>query len=106
MRIAEWRGIAPRFGVDRACVFAYAHGMTSISVTRARENLYQLLDEAADSHEPIRITGKRSNGVLVSAEDWRSIQETLYLISLPGMRDSIRKGMAEPLSKASKRAGW
>ena len=80
--------------------------MTSLPVTQARSRLYQLLDEAADSHEPIQITGKRSNAVLVSEGDWRSIQETLHLISIPGMRDSIRKGMAEPLSKASSKVGW
>jgi prevent-host-death family protein len=80
--------------------------MTSLPVTQARSKLYQLLDEAADSHEPIQITGKRSNAVLVSEDDWRSIQETLHLISIPGMRDSIRKGMAEPLAKSSTKPGW
>jgi antitoxin YefM len=66
--------------------------MTSIPVTKARSKLYQLLDAVAGSHEPIQITGKRSNAVLVSEEDWRSIQETLYLMSIPGMRDSILQG--------------
>jgi prevent-host-death family protein len=80
--------------------------MTSLPVTQARSKLYQLLDEVADSHEPIQITGKRSNAVLVSEDDWRSIQETLYLISIPGMRDSIRSGLAEPLNKASANPGW
>ena len=80
--------------------------MTSLPVTQARSKLYQLLDEAADSHEPIQITGKRSNAVLVSEDDWRSIQETLYLISMPGMRDSIRKGMAEPLKKSARELKW
>ena len=80
--------------------------MTSLPVTQARSKLYQLLDEAAESHEPIQITGKRSNAILVSEDDWRSIQETLYLLSIPGMRDSIRKGMAEPLGKASTEPGW
>lgn len=80
--------------------------MTSLPVTQARSRLYQLLDETADSHEPIHITGKRSNAVLVSEDDWRSIQETLYLVSIPGMRKSIRKGMAEPLDKASPDPGW
>ena len=80
--------------------------MTSIPVTQARSKLYQLLDEAADSHEPIQIMGKRCNAVLVSEEDWRSTQETIHLISIPGMRDSIRKGMAEPLNKSSKNPGW
>ena len=80
--------------------------MTSFPVTQARSRLYQLLDEAAESHEPIQITGKRSNAVLISEDDWRSIQETLFLVSIPGMRDSIRKGMAKPLSKASTTPGW
>lgn len=80
--------------------------MTSLPVTKARSKLYQLLDEASDSHEPIQITGKRSNAVLISEEDWRSIQETLYLLSIPGMRESIRKGMAQPLSKTSAKPGW
>jgi len=83
--------------------------MTSLPVTEARSKLYQFLDEAdeaAASHEPIQITGKRCNAVLVSEDDWRSIQETLYLVSIPGMRDSIRKGMAEPPTKVSKNPGW
>ncbi|MEY2497754.1 MAG: antitoxin YefM [Verrucomicrobiota bacterium] len=80
--------------------------MTSIRATHARTKLYQLLDETAASHEPIKITGKRANGVLISEEDWRSIQETLYLLSIPGMRESIRQGMKEPLRKASSKPGW
>ena len=80
--------------------------MTSLPGTQARSKLYQLLDQAADSHEPIPITGKRTNAVLVSEDDWRSIQETLYLVSIPGMRDSIRKGMAEPLGRTSTNPGW
>jgi len=86
--------------------FSVRFAMTSIPVTKARSKLYQLLDAVAGSHEPIQITGKRSNAVLVSEEDWRSIQETLYLMSIPGMRDSIRKRMAEPLKKALKKPGW
>lgn len=80
--------------------------MTSFPVTQARSRLYQLLDEAAESHEPVKITGKRSNAVLISEDDWRSIQETLFLVSIPGIRESIRKGMTEPLSKASTSPGW
>lgn len=86
--------------------FPVRFGMTSIRATHARTKLYQLLDDAAASHEPIKITGKRANGVLVSEEDWRSIQETLYLLSIPGMRESIRKGMKEPLGKSSEKPGW
>ena len=80
--------------------------MTSLPVTKARAKLYDLLDEAASSHEPIQITGKRSNAVLITEEDWRSIQETLYLLSIPGMRNSIRAGMKEPLRKSSTKPGW
>ncbi len=92
--------------LDRAYAVPHALGMTSVPVTQARSRLYQLIDEASDSHEPIQITGKRCNAVLVSEEDWRSIQETLYLVSIPGIRDSIRKGLAEPLSKSSAKPGW
>ena len=67
--------------------------MKSINVSQAREKLYRLLDEAAESHEPIQITGKRNNAILLSQEDWEAIQETLYLISIPGMRESIREGL-------------
>ena len=80
--------------------------MTSIPVTQARSKLYQLVDDASSTHEPVQITGKRSNAVLVSEADWRSIQETLFLVSIPGMRDSIRNGLKEPLSKSSKTLNW
>lgn len=80
--------------------------MASFSVTQARSRLYQLLDEAAESHKPVKVTGKRSNAVLISEDDWRSIQETLFLVSIPGIRESIRKGMTELLSKASTSPGW
>ncbi len=80
--------------------------MKTINASRARSNLYKLLDEAAAGHEPVQITGKRANAVLVSEEDWRAVQETLYLLSIPGMRESIRKGMKTPVSKCSKEPGW
>ncbi len=77
-----------------------------LNASEARSGLYSLLDEAAESHEPILITGKRSNGVLIAEEDWRSIQETLYLLSIPGMRESIRRGLKTPLSKCVKKLPW
>jgi len=80
--------------------------MPSINVTNARKNLYKLIDEIHDSHEPLVITGKKSSAVLVSEEDWAAISETLFLTSLPGMRDSIRAGMKEPLSKCSDKIEW
>ena len=73
--------------------------MTVISASRARAQLYGLLDKAAESGEPIQITGRRNNAVLVSERDWRAVQETLYLLSIPGMRASIRKGLKAKVSK-------
>ena len=80
--------------------------MTSLTATEARKRLYALLDIIAESHEPIQITGKRANAVLISEEDWRAIQETLYLLSIPGMRESIRKGLKTPVEKCSEKPGW
>jgi antitoxin YefM len=80
--------------------------MTTIKATEARANLYKLLDQAGESHEPIQITGKRSNAILISEDDWRAIQETLYLLSIPGMRESIRKGLKTPVKKCSEKPGW
>ena len=80
--------------------------MKSVPATKARQHLYRLVDEVAETSEPIAITGRRGNAVLVAEADWRAIDETLYLLSIPGMRESIRAGMKEPLSKAVKKPGW
>jgi prevent-host-death family protein len=80
--------------------------MGPIRVSEARDRLYRLVDEAAESHEPIFITGKRGNAVLVSEDDWRAVQETLYLLSVPGMRESIRDGMATPVDECEAEPGW
>ncbi|MBI4614641.1 MAG: type II toxin-antitoxin system Phd/YefM family antitoxin [Planctomycetes bacterium] len=80
--------------------------MTSISATEARKQLYRLLVEIHESHEPIHITGKRHSAVLVSEGDWRSIAETLYLQSIPGMTETITKGLKTPVAKCSKEPGW
>ncbi len=80
--------------------------MQTVSATTARSMIYKLLDDAADSHEPIQITGKRSNGVLVSENDWRAIQETLYLVSVPGMRDSILSGLKTPIEDCANELAW
>ena len=80
--------------------------MVTLPATKARATLYSLIDQAASSHQPIQITGKRTNAVLVSEEDWSAIQETLYLLSIPGMRDSIKDGMATPISKCSTSLKW
>ena len=80
--------------------------MSTLTASEARANLYRLIDEAAQSHAPIRITGKRNNAVLVSEDDWASVQETLYLLSVPGMRESIKEGMASPIDECSEDLEW
>ena len=80
--------------------------MSALTASEARSNLYRLIDEAATNHKPVVITGKRHSAVLVSAEDWASIQETMFLLSIPGMRESIREGLAEPISKSRKTLDW
>lgn len=80
--------------------------MTTLTASEARANLYRLMDQAAESHQPIHITGKRTSAVLLSAEDWQSIQETLYLLSVAGMRESIKEGMAEPLGDSARELDW
>jgi prevent-host-death family protein len=80
--------------------------MTSLTASKARANLYSLVDKAAMCHEPIQITGKRHNAVLISEEDWRAINETLYLVSIPGMRKSILQGLEIPVKKCSKKLTW
>lgn len=80
--------------------------MTAITASEARANLYRLIDEAASSHRPLLISGKRNNAVLVSEEDWEAIQETLFLLSVPGMRESIRKGMQTPVDKCAGGLDW
>ena len=80
--------------------------MTTLSATEARKNLYTLLDDVAESHMPLQIAGKRHNAILIAEEDWQAIQETLYLSSIPGMEESIIKGLKTPISKCSKGLKW
>ena len=80
--------------------------MSSYTVTEARTNLYRLIDQTAESHEPVRIAGKRNNAILLSEEDWNAVQETLYLLSIPGMRESIRQGMDTPADQFDKALNW
>ena len=80
--------------------------MQTLSASNARTNLYRLIDEAAASHEPLVITGKRNNAVLVSQEDWAAMQETLFLLSIPNMRESLRDGMSTPASEFSSTLHW
>ena len=85
---------------------AYALYMNTMNASEAREKLYRLLDETAAAHKPVLISGPRSNAVLIAEEDWNAIQETLYLLSIPGMRASLRRGMKTPISKCKKKLEW
>ena len=80
--------------------------MANISATEARKRLFALIDEVGDSHQPVQITGKRGNAVLLSEADWNAIQETLHLVSIPGMRESILDGLATPTEELSDQPGW
>ena len=73
--------------------------MDLFTVREARDNLYRLIDEVAEHHKPIVISGKRNDAILVSKEDWDAIQETIYLSSIPGMTESIRQAAAEPIEE-------
>ena len=109
----EFRQVGGEKQLDKTYAMAYAlcvhfrsNLMSSFTVSEARSNLYRLIDEAADNHQPVLITGKRNNAILISEEDWTAIQETLYLLSVPGMRESIRESMAEPIDECAKELDW
>lgn len=80
--------------------------MQTLSASHARTNLYRLIDEASATHQPVVITGKRNNVVLVSLDDWSAIQETLFLVSIPNMRESIREGMNTPVTELATQLDW
>lgn len=80
--------------------------MTMLTASEARANLYKLIDQTHDDHEPTFIKGKRHNAVLIGEEDWRALQETLYLLSVPGMRESIHQGLKEPLENTTTALEW
>ena len=84
----------------------YAYGVSTIPVTTARSQLYRLIDQVNEDSEPLVITGQRGNAVLVGEEDWRAIQETLYLESVPGMMDSIRNARHEGIEAGSEELDW
>lgn len=80
--------------------------MTTLIASEARAGLYRLIDQVSESHKPVFISGKRANAVLVYEEDWSAIQETLYLLFIPGMREPIKDAMAEPLTKSKRALKW
>ena len=80
--------------------------MTTLSASEARKRLYNLVDEVKETHRPVQIVGKRNSAVLISEEDWKAIEETLYLTALPCMRESIKKGLKTPVEKCGEKPGW
>jgi antitoxin YefM len=80
--------------------------MKRVNVNQAREQLYRLLDETAGSHQPLLIKGPHSNAVLVAEEDWNSMQETLCLLSIPGLRESIHAGFRVAIEECETEPGW
>lgn len=80
--------------------------MKVVQAAEAQTTLPGLMAETAQSHEPIQIAGEREHSVLIAEEDWRAIQETLYLLSVPGMRESIREGLETPLAECADKLDW
>ncbi|MEE8584712.1 MAG: type II toxin-antitoxin system Phd/YefM family antitoxin [Acidobacteriota bacterium] len=80
--------------------------MTVFNATQARAKLYKLIETVCETHEPVQITSKKGNAVLVSEDDWRAVQETLHLLSVPGMRESIQGGLETPIEECSEDPGW
>ena len=80
--------------------------MTTLTVSKARAQLYKLLDQTAVSHKPVQIAGRRHSAVLIAEEDWQAMQETLHLLSIPGMRASIRRGLKIPIAQCSDKLRW
>ncbi len=87
-------------------MLTYCTSMPTISAAKAKANLHKLMGQTAQSHEPIVITSEGMNAVLLAEEDWRAIQETVYLLSIPGMRQTIRKSLATPIGKCAKNLRW
>ena len=107
--MAGWfsvRGLPKRTGYGTLWMRGGEGQVTTLTASRARAQLYRLLDKAAASHEPVQIAGRRHSAVLISEEDWRAIQETLYLVSIPGMRESIRRGLKTRLSQCRETLRW
>ena len=73
--------------------------MPIINATTARNNFFKLIRDTVKTHETIIITGKNGNVVVMSEEDYRSIQETLYLCSIPGMREKLIEGINTPIEE-------
>ncbi len=102
----EMKNLDLGFALSYDITYVRSPEMTTLSATEARKRLYTLVDEVQETHEPIQIMGKRNAAILLSEKDWRAIQETLYLVSIPGMRKSIKKGLETPVEECDEEPGW
>jgi len=98
----NWQRVRAKNSACKTHGITYVDRVKTITATTARADLYRLIDLTLSDHEPVQITGKRGDAVLIAESDWRAIQETLHLVSLPGMRDSILEGMSEPITGCSR----
>lgn len=71
--------------------------MTTTNITNFRKNAFNYVEQTIRYNEPLNISTKEGNAVLLSEEDYSGIMETLYLVSMPGMREKIMDGMSTPL---------
>lgn len=92
--------------ISLALISFFAQRITSIQINEAKQRLQDLIDAVSQSHQPIVITSQNSNAILLSEADWLAIQETLYLLSIPGMGESIRAGLATPIEECSQELEW
>ncbi|MEA5450726.1 type II toxin-antitoxin system Phd/YefM family antitoxin [Leptolyngbya sp. CCNP1308] len=77
-----------------------------LPISEAQSQLPDLIEAVSASHQPVVIVGEHSNAVLMAESDWNAIQETLYLLSVPGMRESIREGLNTPIEACDQELGW
>lgn len=80
--------------------------MKTLTATQARKDIYRIIESLGQSHEAIQITGKAGNAILISESDWNAIQETLYLLSIPDIRATVKKGLKTPIEKCTKELDW
>jgi PHD/YefM family antitoxin component YafN of YafNO toxin-antitoxin module len=80
--------------------------MKNLTATEARKSLYRLIDEVTVTSEPIQINGKRSSAILIARDDWEALQDTVHLLSIPGMRESIREGLETPIEDCVEELDW
>jgi len=88
--------------ISRTSISLGGFAMKTLTATQARKEIYQLVQSVESSHEPVAITSKEAVVVMIAKSDWNAIQETLHLVSIPGMKESIVEGLNTPVSKCKK----